>query len=52
MEVVHDLVAADGVHVGDQTLAGAEAVARKGIALPFCQRMDDLRFHTDVGDIE
>ena len=52
VQIVHDLVAADGVHIRDQTFAGAEAVTREGVALPLSQGMHDLRFNADVGDVK
>ena len=52
MEVIHAFVAADGVHIGDKPLAGTEAVARKRVALPLCQRMYHLRLDADIGNVK
>jgi len=46
------LVAADGVHVRIQSLAGEEAVALERKALPLCQRLHDLRLCLRAQDIE
>ena len=43
VEVVHLLVAADGVHVGEEALAGVELVALQRQPLPLGQRMHHLR---------
>ena len=42
MNVVGDLIAADGTHVGVQTLADGEAVFLQSKALPFRQRLNHL----------
>ena len=40
MDIIRILVAAYGVHVGIDTLAGLEAVVLEGAALPLCERLD------------
>ena len=52
MEVVHLLIAADGVHVGEQTLAGLEAVALQRQTLPLGQRVYHLPGGAHIGDVE
>ena len=52
MEIVHFLIAADRVHIGYKSFANVEAVALERKALPFCQRMNDLRVGADVGNVE
>ena len=52
VEVVHLLVAADGVHIGIEPLAGGEAVGTEGEALPFGERVDDLGGFMGLGDVE
>ena len=52
VEVVDLFVAADGVHIGEKSLAGVELIALECQTLPLRQRMDDLRVYTDVGDVE
>ncbi len=52
MEVVHLLVAADGVHIGEQTLAGLEVVALQRQTLPLGQRMHHLSLCAHIGDIK
>ena len=46
------LIAADGVHVRIQSLAGEEAVALECKALPLRQRLHDLRLCLRAQDIE
>ena len=50
VEVVHVLVAADGVHVAVEALAHAEAVIFQGLALPLGQRLHHLCFGAAVLD--
>ena len=52
VEVVDLLVAADGIHVGEKSLAGVELIALERQALPLRQRMDDLRVYTDIRNVE
>ena len=52
VQVVQFFIAADGVHVGDKALAGAEAILVQGIALPFCQAVNDLGLLVQAGNIE
>ena len=52
VQVVQFLIAADGVHVSHNALAGAEAVLVQGIALPLCQAVDDLGVLVQAGHIE
>ena len=52
VEVVHLLVAADGVHIGEQTLAGLEVVALQRQTLPLGQGMHHLALCAHIRDIE
>ena len=52
VQIVQLLVAADGVHIGDQTLTGAVAVLVQGIALPLGKAVNDLGVVVQAGDIE
>ena len=52
VKIVDLLVAPDGVHVGEQTLADIELVALQRQPLPLGQRMHDLRLGMDVRDIK
>ena len=52
VEVVHVLVAADGVHVAVEALAHAEAVVLQGLALPLGQRLNDLHLDAAVLGVE
>ena len=50
--VIHFLIAADGIHVGEQALAHIELVFLQRQALPLSQRMDYLGVRTNIGDVE
>ena len=50
--IEHILVAADGVHVGIETLSGIEVVAVERHALPLGEGLHDLRLLTGLQDIE
>ena len=50
--VVHLLVPADGVHIGEQALAHVEAIPLQGQALPLGQGMHHLAVDAHVGNIE
>ena len=52
VEIVHLLVAADGVHIGEQALAGLEVVALQRQTLPLGQRVYHLAGGTHVGNVE
>ena len=52
MEVVHFLVTADGVHIGEQTLAHVEFIALQRQTFPLGQRMHHLTVGGHIGDIE
>ena len=52
MEVVGNLVPADGVHVGDQTLAHGEVVVVQGQTLPLSQGVDHLGVPLGGGHVE
>ena len=52
VEVVHVLVAADGVHVAVEALAHAEAIVLQGLALPLGQRLNDLHLDAAVLGVE
>ena len=52
MEVVHVLVAADGVHVAVEAFADPEAVVLQGFALPLGQRLDHLHLDAAVLGVE
>jgi hypothetical protein len=52
VEVVRDLVAADGVHIGEEALADVEFIALEREALPLGERMHDLGVFADVGNVE
>lgn len=52
VQIIQLLVAADGVHVGVNALAGVDVVAIERHALPLGQRMDDLRVGVRAGNIE
>ena len=52
VEVVHLLVAADGVHVGEQALAGLEVIALQRQALPLGQGVHHLTGGAHIGDIK
>ena len=53
MEIIeHILVAADGVHVGIETLSGIEVVAVERHALPLGEGLHDLRLLAGLQDIE
>ena len=42
MDVVHELIPAYGAHVRIKPLPHGKAVFLQGIALPFCQRVNDF----------
>ena len=52
VQVVQFLVAADGVHVSHQALAGAEAVLVQGVTFPFSQAVHHLSLLVQAGDIK
>ena len=52
VEVVHLLVAADGVHVGEQALAGLEVVALQRQTLPLGQGVYHLPVCAHIGNIK
>ena len=52
MEVVEDLIAADGVHIGIEAGAHMEVVALQGVALPLGQGVHHLAVGADVGHVE
>ena len=52
VQIVHDLVAPDRVHIGDQPLARADLIAAEGIALPLCEGMHHLRLRADIGNVK
>ena len=52
VEVVDLLVTADGVHVGEKSLAGVKLIALERQALPLGQRMHDLRVYPNVRNVE
>jgi len=52
VQVIQLLVAADGVHVGVNALAGMDVVAVERHALPLGQRMNDLRVCVRARNIE
>ena len=52
VEVVHLLVAADGVHIGEQTLTGLEVVTLQCQTLPLCQGVHHLTLRAHVGNVE
>ena len=52
VEVVHDLVPADGVHVREEAHAHGELISLQGQALPLGQGVDHLPLGPHVGDVE
>ena len=52
MQVVDDLIAADGVHIRIDAFVHFKAIALQRHALPFGQRMNDLHIAFDIPDIE
>ena len=42
VQVIQGFISADGVHIGIQTLAGAEIITIQCHAFPLCQRMNNL----------
>ena len=52
VQVVKLFVAADGVHVGHKSLAGAEPILSKGIALPFGQAVHNFSALIQAGYIK
>ena len=52
MDIIQALVAADGVHIRHQALAGVEIIPLEGVALPFGQGVDDLTLRADGGDVK
>ena len=52
MEIVDLLVAADSVHVGEESLADVELIALERQTLPLGQRVNHLTVRADVGNIE
>ena len=52
MEIVERLVAANGVHVRIQSAPLAEAIPVQRIALPLCERVNDLRFRSDSRNVK
>ena len=52
VEVIHHLIPPDGVHVGEEALAGVELIALQSQPLPLGQRVDHLPGGVYVGDIE
>ena len=52
MEIIRILVAAYGVHIRIETLAGLEAVILEGAALPLRKRLDDFNIAVHVFYIE
>ena len=52
VEVVHFLIAADSVHIGEQALAGLEVVALQRQTLPLGQGMHHLALCAHIRDIE
>ena len=52
VEVIDLFVAADGVHIGKQTLADVELIALERETLPLGQRLHHLRIRTNVGNVK
>ena len=52
MGVVHLLVPADGIHIGEQPLADIELVALQGETLPLGQRVNYLSGGSHIGNVE
>ena len=52
VEVVGDLVPADGIHVGDQTFPHREVVVVQGHALPLGQGVDHLGLPPGGGNVK
>ena len=52
MEVVHDLIPADGVHISIETRAQLELIALEGQPLPLGQRVDYLTIGSHVRDVK
>ena len=52
MEVVYLLVAADGVHIGEQALAHVELIALQRQTLPLGQGVYHLTVSAHIGDIK
>ena len=52
MEVIHFLVAANGVHIGEETLADIELVTLERKTLPLGKRVHDLCVDANVGNIK
>ena len=52
MEVIQLFVTANGVHIGEETLADIELVTLERKTLPLGKRVHDLCVDADVGNIE
>ena len=52
MGVIHFLIAADGVHVGEQALAHIELIFLQRQTLPLSKGVDYLGVRTNIGDVE
>ncbi len=52
VEIVHDLIPADGAHVSIETRAQLELVALEGQALPLGQGVNHLTIGSHIGDIK
>ena len=52
VNVVYDLIPADGVHVREEPHALGELIALQGQALPFGQGVHHLAFGAHVGDVK
>ena len=52
MEIVQLLIPADGIHVSDKALPGAEAVLAQGITLPFGKAVHHLGVLVEAGNIK
>ena len=50
--VIHFLITADGIHVGEQAFAHIELVFLQRQALPLSQGVDYLGVRTNIGDVE